>query len=311
MICGNNPLANKFQQGSAGPDIYIKGKVIIEIKPSDSNTKIKEAYDQIFIRTKEEWKPANLHYISIITPKQIQVYQNKNKQYNKCFDYDIKFDYKTEFNQFLYFIKNDNSKIEITLFLEQVLLNLYKNKVLNHLIIIRLLLNFEKNISFIKTGIIFNQEQENEFVIESDNETLTYAKELTKKYTTNNIEKIKDEIKHNWSSYQVDSKKSSLGKYYTPKHLIDLIKNYSLDFLKQNPNAYVLDSCAGCGSFLEAFKEYNIIGRDIDIEAVEILKKLDYCNISFDNSLLNLNRKQYNIPKIQGLQRLATLLITM
>jgi hypothetical protein len=90
----------------------------------------------------------NLYYFAIITPKQIQIYQKKeNNKYNNCFDFDIKFDYKTEFNQFLYFVKNDNSKIEITLFLEQILSNLYKIAEINHLAIIRLLLNFEKNIS--------------------------------------------------------------------------------------------------------------------------------------------------------------------
>lgn len=281
--------------GSAGPDFYIKGKAVIEVKRSDSDAAIKEAYKEVFDRKKKEWLPSNLHYFGIITPKQIQIYQKHESGYNKCHEPDLKFSYPKERDQFIALLKGDKTKIEIGLFLKEVLEELYQSPKVEHLAVIRMLLHFDKKISFRKKGIFLNQDSDNEVDVECGAETVAYAKNLYQKYFTEEIETIKDEIRHNWSHYQIDSKKSSLGKYYTPKHLVDLIKKYADEYLEENQKAWVLDSCAGCGSFLEAFKEYNIIGRDFDKEAVEILKELGYQNIAVDNSLVNSNREKYEI----------------
>lgn len=287
--------------GAAGPDAWIRGKAVIEVKRSDSDSAIKEAYKEVFDRKKKEWQPQNLHYFVIITPKRIHIYQKHKSGYNKCHEPDLTFQYSKEREQFIALLKSDKSKIEIGLFLGEVLNELYQSPKIEHLAVIRMLLHFDKPISFHKSGIFLNQDSDKEVDVKCGAETVAYAKSLYQKYYTDEIETIKDEIRHNWSHYQIDSKKSSLGKYYTPKHLVDLIKKYADEYLEENQKAWVLDSCAGCGSFLEAFKEYNIIGRDFDKEAVEILGELGYQNIAVDNSLVNSNREKYRIAEDDNL----------
>jgi hypothetical protein len=289
--------------GSAGPDIYIKGKGVIEIKRTHSVSQIQLAYKEIINRTKPEWNSKNLQYFAIITPVTIQIYhKKKGDTYNIYAEPDLELNYKKEFKQFISFLKNDINKIDINLFLKEVLSELYREMNINHLAIMRLLIHFDKKISFVKTiGIIINQDTDEQFIVECEEQTLKYAKKIFSVYFTSNISKIKEEIRYNWSHYQIDSKKSSLGKYYTPPHLIKLVKDFANKYLTLKEDAYVLDSCAGCGSFLEAFKEYNIIGRDIDPEAVAILKELGYNNIDIDNSLSHSSRTKYNLSKKDNL----------
>ena len=191
--------------GSSGPDIYIKGKAIIEVKSTESQQKIKEAYCQIIQREeREEWKPSSLKYFVIVTPKKARVYINHKNQYNNLNNPDCAFDYEKERKQFIEFLKNDRSKIKIELFLEEILLDLYAQKEIEHLAIVRMLIHFDKQITFFQKGIVVNQGKNSELIIESHDKTLTFAKNLYQKYYTEDISKIKDNIIHNWSSYQVD-----------------------------------------------------------------------------------------------------------
>ena len=190
---------------------------------------------------------------------------------------------------------NMKRKIEIKSFLDNELSLLYQNSNIEHLKVIRVLINFDKPITFLKECVVINQDNDNEVTLQCDNVTKNYIKGLIQKFYTKNINDIKSTIIHNWSHYQIDSRKSSLGKYYTPPHLVNLAKEHAKEFLKQYPKAYVLDTCAGCGAFLEGFKEYNIVGRDVDNEAVEILQELGYQHIASDNSLTNSKRDKYSI----------------
>lgn len=106
---------------------------------------------------------------------------------------------------------------------------------------------------------------------------------------------IKNYVKHNFSLLLEDHKKSSLGKYYTPEHLVDLVHELVKPYVRQD--SYVLDLAAGSGAFLDPFKSKRIIAADIDGIAVLILKALGFESVRCDNSLVNVYRAKYTLKE--------------
>lgn len=104
---------------------------------------------------------------------------------------------------------------------------------------------------------------------------------------------IIDCVKYNYSSFFDDKRRSFLGKYYTPKQLVELI--YSMIKDKLSSDYYIMDLCCGCGAFLNEFIGYHTIGTDLDSDAILFLKELNYKNVSIDNSLLNVTREKYGL----------------
>lgn len=108
-----------------------------------------------------------------------------------------------------------------------------------------------------------------------------------------NDAEIKDYLKHQFLHNVEDNKKSHQGKYYTPPHLVNLVYRTVKPYIKKE--SFVLDIAAGCGAFLDNFKENHIIARDIDQVAVNILKEFGLKDIEIDNSLLNVHRQKYGL----------------
>jgi len=106
---------------------------------------------------------------------------------------------------------------------------------------------------------------------------------------------IKNYVKHNFSLLLEDHRKSSLGKYYTPEHLVGLVHELVKPYVSQD--SYVLDLAAGSGAFLGPFKGKRIIAADIDRIAVLILKALGFESARYDNSLVNICRAKYALKE--------------
>ncbi len=106
---------------------------------------------------------------------------------------------------------------------------------------------------------------------------------------------IRNYVKHNFSLLLEDHRKSSLGKYYTPEHLVDLVHGLVKPYVRQD--SYVLDLAAGSGAFLDPFKRERVIAADIDRVAVLILKALGFENARHDNSLVNTSRAKYSMKE--------------
>lgn len=121
--------------------------------------------------------------------------------------------------------------------------------------------------------------------------------QIVNKYKVKDIEKVKSYIRHNWSHFQPDGKKATLGKYYTQEHLVSLVKTEIAPLLLKHPETYIADLAAGCGAFLAAFEGHKLIGRDIDSEAVEVLLEMgfDANTVKVDNSLFNVSREKLGL----------------
>ncbi len=158
-----------------------------------------------------------------------------------------------------------------------------------------LLLNCRKKWKEKETGI--------EILTGSSGKVLVPVKDKKKKeYLVNNVLKkfsafeeefIRKFLVHNLTHTIEDTKKSNLGKYYTPVHLVNLICELCEPHI--NKKSIIMDIAAGCGAFLEHFKMNKIIGRDIDPVAVNVMKELGFENIECDNSLQNVRRSKYNL----------------
>ncbi len=118
-------------------------------------------------------------------------------------------------------------------------------------------------------------------------------KEILEKFSITGPQKIINYLKHHFTTHLADTKKSDSGKYYTPRHLVDLIFQMVSPYIRED--SIVLDPACGCGAFLDEKKFPRLMGTDMDSDAVEVLKILGFENVFADNSLLNVGREKYNI----------------
>jgi hypothetical protein len=108
-------------------------------------------------------------------------------------------------------------------------------------------------------------------------------------------EALKDYLRYEYSQCLLEAYRTNVGAYYTPKHLVDLVRQVVRPHLTDN--SYVLDLSAGCGAFLDGFPPERTAARDVDERAVQILKALGFSNVAQDNSLVNVSRTKYGLSQ--------------
>ncbi len=283
--------------GSAGPDFLLTTKNMIgEVKRRDSITAVKDAIKEIFARTQDRFKISNFDSFFIIAGDSIRVYkQTKMQDYQK-----ININECIIFNErelFLQYLNNSFCKIPVESNLEYAIDFLLDEQF--EMCIsdgMQILFNLNNpNIAFVKNAVYFNPDTDDEIYIKyTSNKTVQEKlKNFIKIFSIHDINKVKEYIKHSYSSHLPDSKKANLGKYYTPSVMVNMVRDLVRD--EVNDNSYVLDLACGCGAFLEIFKDCHIIGRDIDSQAIDILTLFNFHNIGLDNSLLNVSREKYGL----------------
>ena len=167
---------------------------------------------------------------------------------------------------------------------------------------LRILFNLNnKDRTIVRKRIYFNPNTDSEFCIELRCEEAARQQLLNflRIFTVKDINVVKEYIKHNYSSHLPDTKKANLGKYYTPKEIVETVRNEISSEIRSN--TYVMDLACGCGAFLELFDDCHIIGRDIDAQAIEILDLFNFTNVAVDNSLLNVGREKYGLSSSDDL----------
>ena len=105
--------------------------------------------------------------------------------------------------------------------------------------------------------------------------------------------------KHFFTADLPDNLKSNLGKYYTPPHLVNLIKKLVSPYVRTN--SIIMDLAAGCGAFLDCFPANPMIIRDIDSEAISFLKSIGYPQAEVDNSLSKVKLSKYGLKETDHL----------
>ena len=288
--------------GAVGPDILFKTRSILgEIKREDNETAYKDAFKEIRDRTNQKFLIENFQYFFICTNKFIKIYKTETFDWEKPLENSyISFDFdKKSKNSFLDFIDNNCQKICIDAHLPEVLDWMLSDKIkIETDDILKIICNIGTAPTYLNKGILFNPGMgDKELLVEfkDSNTVKTLRSELIEKYYIRDLNYFKDYIKHNYSSHLKDTKKSNLGKYYTPPKLVNLIAKMVSKYI--NDATFVLDLCCGCGAFLETFNDCKIIGRDIDPAAIYILDFLGFENIEIDNTLSNIKRDKYNLTK--------------
>ncbi len=287
--------------GSSGPDFLLTSHNLIgEVKKENTPTLLKEAIKEIYERTKPVFKISSFEAFFVICGNVIRYYTQTDKE--KWQDVNIDDCVIFEGNNrdvFLEYIRNHEHKVNIEGHLEYALDFILDDK-FNICVSdgLRLIFNLNNpNRIVVKKGVYFNPDEDDEIFI-SINCDAEARKELInflKIFTVDDISKVKDYIKHNYSSHLPDTKKANLGKYYTPKEIVETLKSRIAPKIKED--SYVMDLACGCGAFLELFEDCHILGRDIDPQAIEILDLFNFTNIEIDNTLLNVSRKKYGLNK--------------
>ena len=285
--------------GSSGPDFLLTTHNLIgEVKKENTPTLLKEAIKEIYERTKPIFKISSFEAFFVICGNIIRYYTQTDKEKWQDVNIDdcIIFEGKNR-DVFLEFIRNHEHKVNIEDHLEYALDFILDDK-FNICVSdgLRLIFNLNNpNRIVVKKGVYFNPDEDDEIFI-SINCDADARKELInflKIFTVHDISKVKDYIKHNYSSHLPDTKKANLGKYYTPKEIVETLKGRIAP--KINEESYVMDLACGCGAFLELFDDCHILGRDIDPQAIEILDLFNFTNIEIDNTLLNVSRQKYGL----------------
>lgn len=291
--------------GSSGPDFLLTQLHLIgEVKKEDTLPLLREAVKELYERKRKEFVISSFSAFFVISGNVIRYYTQTNKA--SWQDVDLKdcitFDGKNR-SIFLEFINHQEQKVNIEDHLEYAL-DFILDERFNLCVSdgLRLLFNLSNpNINIVKKGIYFNPDTDDEFFIETDcgAEEKNELKNFLKIFTVSDINKVKDYIKHNYSSHLPDSKKANLGKYYTPKEIVETLRQKISPKIEEN--SVVMDLACGCGAFLELFDDCHIIGRDIDPQAIEILDLFNFSNIAVDNTLLNVSRGKYGIQQMEDL----------
>ena len=291
--------------GSSGPDFLIRQYNIIgEVKKEDTRALLKSAVQELYARTKPSFQIQQFDGFFVIAGSVIRYYTQTKKERWQDVDLEdcLVFEEKNR-EVFLDFLKASTHKVSVENHLDYVLGFLLDER-FNMCISdgLRLLFNLSnpKRV-YVKKGIFFNPNEENELLIpincspEAKNQLFNFLSI----FTISDIGKVKEYIKHNYSSHLPDTKKANLGKYYTPKEIVETLRSEIVD--KIHEDTHVMDLACGCGAFLELFDDCHIIGRDIDEQAIEILDLFNFSNIGVDNSLLNVCREKYGLSDLDDI----------
>lgn len=286
--------------GSAGPDIvFLTRSILGEVKPNDSDVYYKKAFEEVRIRTNPQFLIDNFMYFFICTDKHIRIYKTSEIDWDEPLNTpSVSFDFDKKSKEgFLDFIDGNCHKICIDAHLPEVLDWLLRDDInIETDDILKIVCNIGTKPTYLNKGILFNPGcGDNELLVQFKNSKTVeiLRSELIEKYYIRDTHAFKDYIKHNYSSHLKDSKKSNLGKYYTPKKLVELVQKMVEPYITEE--TYVLDLCCGCGAFLELFNDCKIIGRDCDPGAIYILEFLGFENIEIDNTLKNVSRSKYGL----------------
>lgn len=301
----NNNNVPFLAWGSSGPDFLLtKHHLIGEVKKENSLSLLKQAIKELYDRTKNDFIISSFPAFFVISGQVIRYYTQTDKATWQDVDLDdcIIFDYKNR-DIFLEFISQQEHKVNIEDHLEYAL-DFILNEEFNMCVSdgLRLLFNLNNpNRIVVKKGVYFNPDTDDEIYIDinCDKETRKKLINFLKIFTVSDINKVKDYIKHNYSSHLPDSKKANLGKYYTPKEIVETLRQRISPKIEEN--SILMDLACGCGAFLELFDDCHIIGRDIDSQAIEILDLFNFSNIAVDNTLLNVSREKYGIKQTDDL----------
>jgi hypothetical protein len=288
--------------GSAGPDFLLtENGAIIETKREDSKNAVRSAYREILRRRgHRQFDPSLAPFICVITPGQIYVWRNRGGgEFAPPQEPDVVFGAEDK-QQFIKFVRSHDPQAHLFLdrHIGDVLRLVYSRRCPNPLAALIYLLNLHKEpVIFTRESVIFAPGTQDERTINTDAETQQFLKREIDRYRVLDPASVRSHIRHQWSRYQPDDKKAALGKYYTPQHLVRLVRRMIEPHLAQNPDARVADLAAGCGAFLAEFEDCHIIGRDIDPDAVLILREMGYprAHLAENNSLKNVARSRLGI----------------
>lgn len=285
--------------GSSGPDFLLRQyNVIGEVKKENTPALLKSAIQEIYARTKSSFRISQFSGFFVIAGPVIRYYTQTDKKFWQDVDLQDCLIFEEKHREvFLDFLKGKAHKVSVENHLDFVLDFLLDEK-FNMCISdgLRLLFNLDNpNRAFVKRGIYFNPGEENELLISlnCNQEAKTELLNFLNIFTISDVEKVKDYIKHNYSSHLPDTKKANLGKYYTPKEIVETLRTEIVDKIRED--THVMDLACGCGAFLELFDDCHIVGRDIDEQAIEILDLFNFSNIGVDNSLLHVSRQKYGL----------------
>lgn len=296
---GHNKV--KFKAwGSAGPDLLIAGNgAILEVKKEEAASLVKAAYDEIFKRVGHKnpsFDPVNAAFVGIITPEKVRIWRRTASGYGPLSSPDMEFVVASEKAAVLSLIKSKdpNPRLALDDHLDTVLRVIYSKACPDQSAALRTVLNLDlAPVMPTNRAIFFAPGTANEKEVEVAGKDAKdfLVTEIINKYYVRDMAAVKHHIRHKWSQYQPDGKKAGLGKYYTPEHLVVAVSDLLAPVLaKHGQTGYVADLAAGCGAFLAAFEDYNIIGRDIDDQAVMVLTEMGFNNIKVANSLHGVSR---------------------
>lgn len=93
-----------------------------------------------------------------------------------------------------------------------------------------------------------------------------------------------------------EKERISFGAFYTPLEIVDKVIELIVPFSRDK--AVVLDPAGGYGAFIEKLKDWDYRVADIDVFAVEYLRKhFDPQRVFLTDALKNVNRDKYKIAE--------------
>jgi hypothetical protein len=278
--------------GAAGPDLVLNiGGGVVECKARDGIGPRKAAIRQTIAR---QVVPP---YLVVATPGKAFLYIKPNP-FTDATKPDFAFQWPEQGSLLLNCIRSKNYKAALDPHFELLFATAVKQGIPPVIAILTLLTAGQKNAFVVLSNriVFFPKERAKEIAFDAEGSTQEWAESIHRRFFVADDKALKARLIHEYSSLLPDEQKSSLGKYYTPAKLTELVRKEAEPYLK-TPNIEVADLAAGCGAFLKAFEDQFIRGFDVDHDAVAILRALEFENITQKNSLEKKGRDWFGIPK--------------
>lgn len=277
--------------GAAGPDLVLNiGGGVVECKARDGTGPRKAAIKQTIAR---QVVPP---YLVVATPGKALLYIKPNASTDPAKP-DFAFHWPEQGSLLLDCLRSKNYKAALDHHFERLFTTAVKEHIPPVIAILTLLTAGQKNafVALSNRIVFFPKEKAKEIAFDAVGHAQEWAESIHRRFFVADQKALKERLIHEYSSLLPDEQKSSLGKYYTPAKLTDLVRREAESHLK-TPNIEVADLAAGCGAFLKAFEDQFIRGFDVDNDAVAILRALEFENITQKNSLEQRGRDWFGIP---------------
>lgn len=148
----------------------------------------------------------------------------------------------------------------------------------------------------VKNGLAFGYNTPAQHVVHMSPDAADWVlAELVGKFHVVDSAKVQAFLRHEWSHFKPKADRQALGQYFTPAHVVDVIKPMVNGLLHGHPDTVVVDPAAGGGALVAHIATHRVVVADRDPMAAALLQELGFAEVVETNSLVGVSRAKFGV----------------